>query len=70
MKYQEYVISDKGVKVDPIKIYIIKEWLTLRNILEVLFFLGFANFHRRFIKNYSKIAISLTNLFKKGVDWA
>ena len=51
--------------MDSEKIQAIKEWPTPKNISEVLFFLGFANFYRRFIKEYLKIALSLINLTKK-----
>ena len=69
VKYLRYVISENGVKVDLEKIYIIKEWPSLRNISEVLFFLRFTNFYRRFIKEYFKVAISLINLIKKDIKW-
>ena len=36
---------------------------------KVLFFWGFANFYHKFIKDYFKIAISLTNLTKKDAKW-
>ncbi|CDO68811.1 hypothetical protein BN946_scf184805.g20 [Trametes cinnabarina] len=32
-------------------------------------FLGFVNFYRRFIHNYSKIVLPLTRLTRKGVPW-
>jgi len=32
-------------------------------------FMGFANFYRRFIKGFSKIAKPLTDLTKKGIKW-
>ena len=51
------------------KIYVIKKWLTLRNISEVLLFLGFIYFYCRFIKEYLKITVSLTNLIKKDISW-
>ena len=69
VKYLEYIISDKGIKIDPEKVWAIEEWPILRNIFEVLFFLGFANFYYKFIKEYSKVAISLINLIKKNIKW-
>ena len=39
----------------------------LTTVKEVQAFLGFANFYRRFIKNYSKVAQPLTELTKKFV---
>ena len=69
VKHLGYIISEDGVKINSKKIYITVEWLTLRNISEVLFFLGFANFYHRFIKNYLKVIISLINLTKKNTKW-
>ena len=53
--------------MDPKRICVIKKWLTPRNILKVLFFLGFANFYCKFIKEYSKITITLISLIKKDI---
>ena len=36
---------------------------------EVLFFLGFANFYHKIIKEYLKVALSLTDLTKKNTKW-
>ena len=66
LKYLGYIIIESRIKMDLIKINIIKGWLTPRNILKVQLFLGFINFYCRFIKKYSEIAISLINLTKKG----
>ena len=42
---------------------------TPKTIKEVLSFLGFANFYRRFIEEFSKLALPLTELTKtKGQD--
>ena len=54
----------EGLKIDPKKVNIIIEWKTPRCIKDVQSFLGFANFYRRFIKGYSKIAALLVNLTK------
>ena len=65
LKYLDYIIAESGVKINSKKISIIIGWLILRNISEVLFFLGFTNFYYRFIEKYSQIAASLINLTKK-----
>ena len=66
LKYLGYIITESGVKMDSVKISVIKGWPIPKNISEVQFFLGFTNFYYRFIKKYSEIAASLTNLTKKG----
>ena len=66
MEYLGYIIIESGIKMDPVKINMIKGWPTLRNILEVQFFLRFANFYCRFIEKYFEVTTSLINLIKKG----
>jgi hypothetical protein len=56
--------------MDPAKISTILEWPTPTNIKQVQSFLGFANFYRRFILNFSKIAKPLTNLTRKGIPFS
>jgi len=53
------------------KVNAILEWRIPQNLTEVQFFLGFANFYRRLIKDYSRVAKLLTELTKKsGKEWA
>ena len=56
----------KGLRVNPSKIEVIKDWPKPSSITEVRSFLRLASLFRRFIKNYSDIALPLTNLTKKG----
>ena len=59
-------MSTAGVLVDRSRVAIVKDWPTLTTFREVQVFLGFTNFYRRFIKQYSKIVAPLTTL-SKGV---
>lgn len=59
-------VSNKGLEMCPDKVQAIREWPTPKTIKEVQAFLGFANFYRRFICDYSKIAVPLTTLTKKN----
>src|SRR3979490_1904016 len=52
------------------KVKTICDWPELRKIKDIQSFLGFANFYRRFIFNYSDIIIPLTWLTCKGTPWA
>ena len=64
VKYLGMLIGVDGLKMDPAKIKTIMEWPTPRTVKEVLSFLGFANFYRRFIEKFSKLALPLTELTK------
>ena len=66
------VVSEDGLRVNPKKIAVIRDWPRPTSLSEVRGFLGLASFFRRFIKNFSEIARPLTNLTKSGKsiqDW-
>jgi hypothetical protein len=60
-----YIVSTDGVSMDPAKVNTILEWQPPKSVKDIQIFLGFANFYRRFIKNYSKITAPLTKLLRK-----
>jgi hypothetical protein len=51
------------------KIEAIKNWKVLTNVKGVESFLGFANFYRQFIKNFSIIVAPLNQLKGKDKEW-
>lgn len=64
-----FIIGVNGISMDPIKVAAIKDWATPKTVLDIQVFLGLANFYRRFVKNYSKIASPLTALLKKNAKF-
>jgi len=60
-----YIITTKGIRMDLEKVSCVLGWETPKNVIDVQCFLGFANFYRRFIKDYSKVATPLTRMTKK-----
>ena len=64
-KYLGFIIeAGKGIRMDPQKVQAIQSWQQPTTLKGVQGFLGFANFYRRFIHDYSKIAAPLTALTK------
>lgn len=47
--------------MDSQKIEAIQDWPQRKTLKELQWFLGFAHFYRRFIRNYSRIAAPLTS---------
>jgi transposase InsO family protein len=62
VEYLGMIVGNGTVKMDPAKILAIKDWPVPKNKRELQRFLGFCNYYRRFIKNYSKHAKPLTIL--------
>ena len=69
-KYLGLIISTEGIKMDPPKVDAIKQWDSPTCVREVRSFIGFCNFYRRFIKDFSKVAGPLNTLTKKDVKFA
>ena len=68
--YLGYVITDKGITLFPEKVRSVKAWNppapdATSVVKWAQEFLGFANFYRRFIDQFSKIAKPLSDLTKK-----
>ena len=72
-KYLGFIIEvKKGITMDPAKIETIIKWEAPKTVKGVQGFLGFANFYRKFIKDFSQLVMPLTNLVKKDTkfDWS
>ena len=63
------VIKEGEAHMDPSKVEAVHSWPVPKNLRDVHGFLGFANFYRRFIKDFSKIACPLHSLAKKDTPW-
>ena len=69
VEYLGVIIGNGTVKMDPVKIQGIMEWPTPKMVKDVQSFLGFCNFYRMFIKDFSNIAHPLNNLTCKNEPW-
>jgi len=62
------VVGRGQVQMETNKVKAVKEWKTSTKIKKVESFLGFVNFHRQFIKNFSHTARFLNEL-KGKKEW-
>ena len=63
------ILRPGEIAMDPTKLSGIAEWPTPTKVKDVRSFLGFANYYRRFIGDYSNIARPLIDLTKKEKQW-
>ena len=69
MEFLGYIMRAEGLTMANDKICAILDWPKPQKVKDVQSFLGFANFYRRFIHNYSEITVPLTRLTQKGLTW-
>src|SRR5262249_47879294 len=62
-------ISQRGIEVDKAKLEAIENLPPPTSIKAIRSFLGHVGFYRRFIKDFSKIAKSLTDLLQKDIPF-
>jgi RNase H-like domain found in reverse transcriptase/Reverse transcriptase (RNA-dependent DNA polymerase) len=69
-KYLGFIVeAGNGVRMDPEKVKAIIEWKAPTSVKGVQSFLGFANFYRRFIKDFSNITLPLHALVRKDTPF-
>ena len=69
MEYLGMIIQQGEVRIDPNKVAAVRNWPTPTTLKEVRAFIGFSNFYRRFIQDFSSIARPLHDLTKKDMPW-
>lgn len=60
MPFLGFILTPQGVQMDPSCISTVLDWPEPERLRELQSFLGFGNFYRRFIREYSRIAQPLT----------
>ncbi|QRW21810.1 Retrotransposable element Tf2 protein [Rhizoctonia solani] len=68
--YLGIVISPAGFSMDQKKIEAVTSWPTPKTVKQVQAFLGFVNYLRQFIPNFSSVARPLHNLTRKETPWS
>lgn len=69
VEYLGMILGHGKITMDPVKVAGVLDWPTPRNLTDVRAFIGFGNFYRRFIRNFSDRARPLHDLTKKDVPW-
>ena len=69
VSFLSHIMLAEGIRVDPIKIEVIVNWKSPRNVTKVRSCLGLAGYYRRFMRSFSVIASSLTKLLRKGIKF-
>ncbi|KAI3712329.1 hypothetical protein L1987_70880 [Smallanthus sonchifolius] len=65
IQFLGYVVNEKGITVDPSKIVAVEDWSSPKTPSEIRSFLGLAGYYRRFIEDFSRIALPMTKLTRK-----
>jgi len=69
LEFLGHVVGSDGIKVDPKKTAVVRDWAVPQNISELRSFLGLTNYFRRFVQGYANLVGSLTNLLRKDVPF-
>ena len=69
MEYLGLILERTQTRMDPVKVAGVREWPTPTTIKGVRSFLGFCNYYRAFVQNFSELALPLNALTKKGVEF-
>src|SRR5947209_7012407 len=64
LEFLGYVLSPESVSMADDTVRTIQEWATPQSVKDVQVFMGFANFYRRFIRNFSGICKPITDLLR------
>jgi hypothetical protein len=67
--YLGYLVSSDGIRPDPKKIQVVKDFPVPRKIRDIRGFLGLCNYYRRFVPNFMDIAKPLYELTKSDTKF-
>ena len=69
MEYLGLILERTQTRMDPVKVAGVREWPTPTTVKGVRSFLGFCNYYRAFVQDFSELALPLNALTKKGVEF-
>ena len=69
VKFLGHVVSAVGVSIYLKKVEAVMSWERPKSVFEIRNFLRLAGYYRRFIKDFSRVAVPMTRLTQKGVKF-
>jgi hypothetical protein len=69
MDFLGMIIGQGKIEMDPSKLTAIRDWKPPASVKGIRSFLGFANFYRKFIPNFSNVVAPLNLLTRKEQPW-
>ena len=67
--YVGHILSSAGVRPNPEKVSVVKNFPTPKNVKQLRQFLALSQYYRRFQKNFAQISKPLYDLTRKDVKW-
>jgi len=67
--FLEVIVSELNLHMNLSKVIVIVSWITSINLKEIQNFMRFVNFYHYFIKNFSKLIKSFTQLTRKNTSF-
>ncbi|KAG1039856.1 hypothetical protein G6F43_012424 [Rhizopus delemar] len=71
VEYLGFIVSDQGIRSNPAKVQVIKDWQVLTSVAALQRFPGFCAFYHQFIKSLDQVASPLYKLLRKDTlfEW-
>src|SRR3954466_3737137 len=66
MKFLGHIVNEKGIRTDPEKVAAMTKLPPPKNLPELRSAMGLFGYYRSYVPNFSKLAVPLYQLFKKG----
>nr|GEV18436.1 putative nucleotidyltransferase, ribonuclease H [Tanacetum cinerariifolium] len=66
MAFLGHIVSADGITMDPGKVEAITKWPRSKTVAEIRSFLGLVGHYMRFVEGFSRLALPLTKIMRKG----
>lgn len=66
VRFLGHIVLEDGLAIDLVKVAVVQDWQTPKNVTDIRSFLDLAGYYRKFIKHFARISDPLTCLTKKN----